>query len=518
MEPPERWRTQGWQANKPPGDSDVNNFFRALALLVAVCCLTWLGVLWWWQRADHDIGVTDVLVYLGVLPLALLLLLLALRWAWRSAQARQAAATAGGAGAAASAADASVTPQAGADAQAGHGWLQLVGASVCSVAGEARDLLDAAAQGKPLPKPDAELTDDEGMPVLSARISELDHMAQTLQPRFDATLASVQARHGEHAGAEPDADVWRALAALTQPLQAQWDELLSLMPVPEAPVDEGVIVRPQAASPLPVVQVLLCWPAHWGLLEQRLARQWVEQLLWSQPDDRPTTCMASVIGLPGDVQSLWLRVDQMAQAREGDEQPDWMLLAACHSDLAASRIDALAHAGVLFDSGRNPGGRIPGEGAAALLLTRSTWQPPEAREVPVVRMHRAVLVRREKSVEARGRVAHSELAQALELCLQAARIEAGAIAALVCGADQHSPRGTELFGLTIAALGHLDPVEDMCLLGRVTGHLGVAGPLLALAAAREQTLALGGSTLALGMDDPVLRLAVLVQPAPAERA
>lgn len=496
----------------------MNNFFRALALLVAVCCLTWLGVLWWWQRADHDIGVTDVVIYLGLLPLALMLLLLALRWAWRSAQARQAAIAAAGAGATASSADAAAPPQTGADAQAGHAWLQLVGASVSSVAGESRELLDAAAQGKPLPKPDAELTNDEGMPVLSARISELDHSVQALQPRFDAVLASVQARHCEHAGAEPDADVWRALAALTQPLQAQWDELLSLLPAPEAPVDEGVIVRRQTASPLPVVQVLLCWPAHWGLLEQRLGRQWVEQLLSSQPDDRPTACTVSITGLPGDTQSLWLRVDQLTRAREGDEQPDWLLLAACHCDLTPSRIDALAHAGLLFDSGRNAGGRIPGEGAAALLLTRPTWQPPEAREVPVVRMHRAVLARREKSVEARGRVAHSELAQALDQCLQAAHIEAGAIAALVCGADQHSPRGTELFGLTIAALGHLDPVEDMRLLGRVTGHLGVAGPLLTLAAAREQTLALGGSTLALGMDDPVLRLAVLVQPAPAERA
>lgn len=498
----------------------MNKLLRALALLAAVCCLTWLGVLWWWQRTGRDVGESDVVIYLVLLPLALLSLGLALRWAWRSARARQAAAdaaavatAAGGAVAGAGAAPAVE----GADAQGGHAWLQLVGASVCSVAGEAPELLDAAAQGKPLPKPDAALTNDEGMPVLSARISELDRAVQELQPRFDAVLASVQARHSEHAGAEPDADVWRALAALTQPLQAQWNELLSLLPAPEAPVDEGVIVRRQTANPLPVVQVLLCWPAHWGPLEQRLGRQWVEQLLSSPTDDQPTACTVSITGLPGDTQSLWLRVDQLTRAREGDELPDWLLLAACHCDVAPSRIDALTHAGLLFDSGRNAGGRIPGEGAAALLLTRPTWQPPEAREVPLVRMHRAVLARREKSVEARGRVAHSELAQALEQCLQTARIEAGAVAALVCGADQHSPRGTELFGLTLDALGHLDPVEDMRLLGRVTGHLGVAGPLLALAAAREQTLALGGSTLALGMDDPVLRLVMLVQPAPAER-
>jgi len=499
----------------------VNKLLRALALLAAVCCLTWLGVLWWWQRTGRNVGESDVVIYLVLLPLALLSLGLALRWAWRSALVRQAAAdaasvatAAGGAVAGAGAAPAVE----GADAQARHAWLQLVGASVSSVAGEAAQLLEAAAQGQPLPKPDAELVNDEGLPVLCARIGELDAAVQALQPRFDDVLTLLQARHPEHLGIGPDGSVWRALAALSPVLQAQWDALQRLLPAPAQPVDEGVIVRRQVLAPLPMVQLLLCWPAAWGGFEQRLGRLWVEQLLWPRPEDRPTTCTVSVAALAGDAQALWQRVDQMSGSKDGDGHPDWLLLVACHSDIGPSRIDALARDGLLFDSARRPGGRVPGEGAAVLLLARSAWQAPAEAGVPTVRLPRAILARREKSVEVGGRVAHLELARAVEQALQAARTEAANVPALVCGADQHSPRGTELFGLTLAALGHLDPVEDMRLLGRVTGHLGALGPLLALAAAREWTLASGRSTLALGMDDPLLRLAVLVQPAPAERA
>jgi len=54
-------------------------FFRALAFLVAVCCLTWVGVLWWWQRTGHSAEMADLVLYLGLLPLGIALLLLGLR-------------------------------------------------------------------------------------------------------------------------------------------------------------------------------------------------------------------------------------------------------------------------------------------------------------------------------------------------------------------------------------------------------------------------------------------------------
>ena len=43
----------------------LSTFFRALAFLVAVCCLTWVGGLWWWQRTGHSAEVSDLLLYLA---------------------------------------------------------------------------------------------------------------------------------------------------------------------------------------------------------------------------------------------------------------------------------------------------------------------------------------------------------------------------------------------------------------------------------------------------------------------
>jgi hypothetical protein len=66
--------------------------------------------------------------------------------------------------------------------------------------------------------------------------------------------------------------------------------------------------------------------------------------------------------------------------------------------------------------------------------------------------------------------------------------------------------------MAVDALQHLDPVEDMRLLGKVTGHTGVASALLVLAAAAEAVRVVKKPTLALGVADSHLRMALVLQP------
>lgn len=494
----------------------MSKFFRALAFLVAVCCLTWVGVLWWWQRSGHSIGVQDVVVYLGLLPLALVLLVLALRWAWQRAGARSAAAAVAGAsaGAGAGAPTAAADAPSAAEAQARHAVVQLVHVASCSVAGDqASDLLDAAAAGKPLPQPDGDLSNDDGLPVLCARIPDKALPLEALRAEIDALLPLVQQRQPEWQTQEPGDDVLRALGALKEPLLSQQNWLLGLDQTLKNAMDDGgeslSRLPPSQRPPLPALRVLLGWPQHWSTFEQALARFWVERLLCGTEADLSSAYAVSYAALVGTGEDLWLRADQMSQPAT---RTPWLLVAACHSELDQARVDALSAAQRLYDASERPGGCVPGEAAAALLLAPADWVPPEEMDIEPVKLHRPALVRRGKPVEAAGRIDHRELAEALAQALVAARIEAPAVATLVCDADQHSQRSAELYGVAVDALSHLDPVEDMRLLGKVTGYTGVASWLLVLAAAAAAAKSSKKNTLALGLADSHLRMALVLKP------
>jgi hypothetical protein len=90
-----------------------------------------------------------------------------------------------------------------------------------------------------------------------------------------------------------------------------------------------------------------------------------------------------------------------------------------------------------------------------------------------------------------------------------------AATSLVCDADQHSPRGTELFGATLALLPHLEVNEDMRLIGTVTAHTGAVGALLVAAAAAQRARATEQPCLALSVGDPFMRMALIARPPPA---
>lgn len=495
----------------------LSTLLKALAFLVAVCCLSWLGVLWWWQRTGHNPEAAEVLVYLGLLPLVLAAVVWGGHWLWRRAGARTPAAV-GGAGAASSAGDA--TAVVAAEAAERHAVMQVVRFQAHSVAGDqVADLLEAAHAGKPLPQPDAVLTNDDGLPVLCARMADKALALDAVRAELESLWPSVLHAQSEHALTELSEHVLRALAALRPVIEAQRDGLWALHQAQlNALPDGGASLQrlpPAQRPPLPGLRVLLGWPVAWSAAEQALGQAWVTQCLQDEQANLAMGYSLVISPLAGSGEDVWLRADQLAH---GSGRVPWLLVLACDSLLDGVRVDTLASGQRLYDASVRPGGCIPGEGAAGLLLAPADWMPSPGMEMETVRVHRPALMRRDKSVEAAGRVSHQVLEQALEQSLAAAQLEAADLAQLVCDADQHSPRGTELYGLAVASLHHLDPVEDMRLLGRVTGHAGTASALLVLAAAAEAAKALGRPVLALTLADPHLRMATVFKPAAAPQA
>jgi hypothetical protein len=489
----------------------LSKFFRALAFLVAVCCLTWLGVLWWWQRTGYDAEAPDLVLFLGLLPLALTLAFIGTRWAWRR---RAASGGVGGAAAVAtSTAGGAGNDASGAEEQARHAVVQLVLAHAHTVAGEAcADVLEAAGSGKPLPCPDATLANNDGLPVMSARIADKGLSLDAVLSELTALLPAVS-RQFDGDLSEPSEHVVRALAALKPPLEAQIDCLWELHQAQRLALEEAGGTNdelpPGQRPPLPGLRVLLGWPAHWSARDQALARAWTDSLMLMEQCSLKDGYTLSVTSLAGSGEELWLRADLMSHSSAASP---WLLVAACDSALSQERVDALAGAQRLYEASTCPGGRMPGEGAAALLLAPAQWRPVGDVEVETVLLHRPALLRRDKPIESSGRVGHGELAQVLEQALAAAKVAHAELSTVVCDADLHSQRGVELYGMAVEALGHLDPMEDIRLLGKVTGDTGVASVLVVLAAAAESVKATKKPTLALGMGDSQLRMALVLQP------
>jgi hypothetical protein len=475
---------------------------RGMAMVLAVCCLTWVSVLWWWQRTEHAVAEIDMAVYLVLLPVVLLLLVVALRRVWQGADARASALHAPLVVAQANAQD----PRGQAtEAQAErYATARLVHTAILSCGGaQASDLVQAVADGQPAPSPDKVLVGAAGLPAMCARLPDAALALERCQDLIEA-LADGMRQGDERWQSEPVSEgCLRALAALHEPLLSQRQWLL------EQAMSRSNSHQP---SPRPIVRLLLGCAAQWTAFEHRLAQRWV-QLRWAGDDDAMETLYDLHLQLvPGAGETLWLQADQSAHGSHAQSTPAWLLLAAAHSDVDQARVDALAAAGRLYDHRNAPGGAMPGEAAATLLFAPSDWQAPPDLTVRPVLVHRPALTQRNKPVEACGKVDAQCLREALTQALRAAQLQAAQVASVVCDADQHSQRATELYSVTIADLPQLDPLDDMRVLGKVTGTAGAASALLVVACAAEMARTSQQPVLALGMADSHLRLALIVKP------
>ena len=496
----------------------MSNFVKGAALLVLISCGVWVAVLWHWEANARDMNTRDIVVYLALLPLTVFALALLLRWAWRGAALRQAAAataaTAAGAAAAVGSAGGGVSTgggvagASGADADQRHATVQLIAAPLVCAAGEsASELQSAAKDGAPRPSLDVELQDEDGLPVLSARIQGLDLSAT--QPHVETALTTVRAVRPEWADLAPAEHVLRALAALqTVLLQAltalaPWSERFQLAPN-----------APRGQPPAKYVRVLLGWPEDWSAFEQELGLSCVKEIIKEQGDMPIAQACFVFTSLAGSGEALLTHADRLLQTmrREGHVEP--LIVAACHSAISDAAVESFQSKGLLFSTAKRPKGRMPGEAAAALVLADAAWPQAPNAEGPVPHLHRPAVQVRDKSVDAPGRVSCEVVTQTITQALMAARLGCGAMATLASDADQHSARSGEFHGAAIAMEVELDTTEDMRLLGTVTGAVGAVSALMVVACAAERAVSADKPCLAVTLGDAFARLALVALPGP----
>lgn len=449
------------------------------ALLFGSC---WAAAIWYWRATNRMPATLDLVLYLLVLPLAVLLAFwLGARLLAPMAAAPAAATTPQNAPAPASA----PAPAATADAPP----LAILASSLRAPHGaSAQDLSEAVATNKARADLDAELVDDNGFPLMTARSGGADDAG--LQEAVSAWLAA-----NAMAEVRFRPEQWRALV------------MGSAVVADLASTASASLLDQEGKGPM--LHLMPLMPSDWRMEQRAAAGQWLRRLAIESGWPASATILAAQLpadeSAPTPMQAL-ARLAQYSAEKPGSVA----ILLACGSHLGEDSISQWAGRGTLFTSS-HPQGLIPGEGAAALLLTDlATARSVEGAAIAM--LHTVDEARRHNSADQAKRPDSALLGDLTEKVLLRGAAQASAVAMLIADTGHRSSRVLELLGLASGALPQLDTDADVLRLGAGSGTCGAVPFVTALALSHHHAVERAAPVLCVSNEDPYSRSAALVQP------
>jgi hypothetical protein len=457
-------------------------------IVAATFTACWIGAVWYWRATRRMPDTGDLVIYMVLLPLMLLLLI------WGGGK-LFAAASAGSASAAATAA-ADGAPAAPVH-QPAAALTVLAGALRMPHGDSAAQLADAMLSRKASLALDPELVNDSGYPILTGRADDVDTDGQ------QDDMADWLAEH--HPETQFSDEHWRALA-LGNAVAIDLAGELGQHPALPAYMDAAQAGKP--LPPLPALHMITLLPPEWSDAERAAAAAWLRHIVarhgWPQARLSPTLMAA------GNQPALRL-IGQLATQARQEEQPLLCLALACGSRIGAASVQAWADESILFDSD-HPNGRIPGEGAAGLLLAdRTQGALFEDADAPL--MYPANSALRVASADGKARSDVNLLAELAAKAIAEAGLDAVAVTLLTADTDQRGSRMTELLSMASATLPELDPGSQVLAVGAACGDAGAVATVAALVLAQQQVRDGAGPALCITNLDPFHRGAVLLAPA-----
>jgi hypothetical protein len=451
-------------------------WLKSTLLAAAVLVLCWGGAIAYWRTAENAPAAGELALALLVAPLGVLLAV----WLGKKFMlARPAAVATAGTGAASK--PAAATPTAPP--------LAILAAALRSAHGASPEELAAAlADNKARPDLDPELVDDDGFPVTSARSG--DAVDEALQEEIHEWLVLNGMAELQFGAAQ-----WRALTLGTAVVRDLAGEAVTqLMPLEGAP------------PPLRLLPVL---PSGWTVEQRHAAGLWfrhtVAQFGWpvdslTRIDVAPDTTPTMILG-------------QCAADSGVRDTHVATILAACTSHVDQETVDQWAANGSLHTPSKAEG-RIPGEGAAGLLLT-SLDDAKRLDGAMFAQLYPMFEARREVSADSAKRPETKRMAELAQAAVQAAGLQLSDVAVIAADTDHRAGRGLELMGLASVALPELDTATEVLRTGVATGSCGAVPFICALALARNAALLNNAPALFVANDDPYACSMALLGPPPA---
>ncbi len=438
-------------------------FFRGALAMLIVLGITWGGVISYWRHAGTVPNARDILAYLGLLPAGLF----GGAWALRrfAARVRDAAA----ARSASAGADAAVP-----EAETDGGQPDAAQQPAAVLASSVRLPLDLTAESL-LAEPLATARlrahpahrDRSGLPIYLAMAEEV----QTLAP----LPPELEAEQSEHAR--------RALCLLEPVVEELMVEAARALPALAS--DQGRVIAGWRQTVNEVVpcqlSIELLVPGDWPAFLREACDAWLRRSAAEQGIDARRFAV-DVVPVD-DADAAWSRLLRRVDGppRQG---PAWLLALACHSDIGAARLDRLESLGSLRTA-RLPGGNVPGEAAAGVLLG---WAGAGSGFLKGI--ERAALPDGANAAS-RGRLT-SALA---ETALERSSIEASRIDIVLSDADMRVEAAAEGSGVASRICQDIDLSRQYLALGTRTGNVGAVQPLAQLALAQRHLQSGGAAAL-----------------------
>lgn len=474
--------------------------FKSSLLIALVFGVVWLAVIIWWQESHTLPTAIDIGMLLFALPLALLCAgWLGLK-AVRAARAPKPAAQA----------PAALQDPAPAAPQASR-MAVLATATRAAPGATALAIREAVASQK-RPELDAELQDGKGFPIFAARVAELD-----------TAWLGEEAKRANPGAAPLDHEPLRAAELLAQVVESLCEDAAGQL---------AQTLTPTKDADWPTLRLDLLLPAAWNAAAQEhaVARARAGRGAW--PAARIVITPHAAADEAATVRLLQQLASESAAAQDGALR----IAAACDSYISGAQAREWDSRKLLMTHA-NPQGRVPGEAAAGVLLSRvptdtaaatpsapsatsrasspsaatppaeSDELPPEAQVVTLSSFaHRAT------QADARGAGSDTALADLTGRFLEEQEIKADDIAAMVSDADHRGSRPLETMGLASTVFTSLDPNQDCLAVGAACGYTGVASTLLTLAVACDACIETTAPVLMALTQDPALRVLALVAP------
>lgn len=469
-------------------------WLNRVLVVFGVFIIVWFAMIVYWQASNRMPTSSDLVINLFAFPLGLLAALWLIIKGATLFTAKPPASTT-----AQTDQDKNALAQAQ-TAEQERGWtLTILSSALRAVHGKSADeLTTALVPNEATPELDSELKDAKGHPILSGRIKDVDEDAQhdVISKWLTAHNLPVATWSGEQLralalGSEVIAELIQP--AITHPLLEEYKAMI--------PAKRHVVA-------LPTLQLLTVLPMQWDAEKRKIATQWfahlVEQHGW--PAEKIDTKVAPSLERMAPLH----RIDQLSVASHRQASPCFAIVLACESHIGGQTVNDWENAGTLL-SGKNDLGKVPGEGAAGLLLA-DTQQTLLLKPESAAIIHRIAQGQHEKSADDSGRIGAELLSALSKDALLIAAVTHEKIVMVTADTDQRASRVTELTGMVYASLPNLN-LRKQCL--KVAAACGVAdavSSLTALALAHHEVVKKSSFALCVSNQDSFVRAAVIISP------
>lgn len=481
-------------------------FLWLIGVAIFIFGLTWLYFSWRWQSDFRLVTAEDVVVYLVALPLGVFLAVML--FAWISVRMGRLRKNTG---------DAITGPTTAAGNQPEHtespvDRVFVLAYGIVNQAGsDAGMIIERMRNGDRIVDIDNEFLNSQGDFLLTGRMRDLDvdgHPFREVLIRH----AGIRTRMTE-SQTERAARIYVLLAQIVADITGKTDLAAALASMeaseilaPEVRSANTTIVKPHTLRALKTLPVFLAIGPQQTDYERSLF-EIIFGEIWRASAWANVGYRLELIQDEG-IETL-VAIDRIVSA-----DSSFALFVAVDSWFSEDLL-ATIEAGTTLYAPRNPGGMIPAEGAAAIVLGNPNICGPRGLSVVAEVFHGHFLTR-DKPASNAGKSNARVLNECVQRALECGKSMPDKIGIVACDSEFNGGRNVEVALAMTECTPDLDAFSDRLAINMMVGNLGSASGLSSLVLAAAYTQAEQKSALALSVRHPAQRGAVLISPHLAE--